>query len=70
MNEFEKYFGRHKDLKIGDRVRYENVRAAGGTLSGEGEVIGFGRFGETDLVWIKKEDGSFRGAPYETVTKL
>ena len=70
MFDFEKHFGHHKDLKIGDKVRYEGVERVGTELNGEGTVIGFGKFDQTTYVWIKREDGEIASASYGTVTKL
>lgn len=45
------YWDKLKDLRRGDLVKYQNVRTPDGkTLSGHGEIFGFGRFGETDIV--------------------
>lgn len=66
---FEKHFGHHKDLKIGDKVRYEGVERMGKEPNGKGTVIGFGKFDQTTYVWIEKEDGEITSAPYEKVSK-
>lgn len=60
-----------KDLKVGDAVRYENVYVHDGLrITGQGKVFGFGKFGFTDIVWIKMESGEMRGIAYEEVIKL
>ena len=65
------YWDKMKDLRRGDLVKYENVKKPDGkTISGHGEISGFGKFGETDVVWISHENGEFRGIPYEEVKKI
>lgn len=60
-----------KDLKVGDAVRFENVYVHDGLrITGEGKVFGFGKFGTTDIVWIKMKTGEKRGIAYEAVSKL
>lgn len=70
MSECE-YWDKLKDLRRGDFVKYQNVKQPDGkTISGHGEVFGFGRFGETDIVWISHENGELKGIPYEEVKKI
>lgn len=64
-------FDTFKDLKKGDRVKYENVPdGTGKRLSGEGNVYGFGKFGGKDFVWIKDDRGKLQEIPYEEVKKV
>lgn len=64
-------FDTFKDLKKGDRVKFENVPdGTGGRLSGAGEVFGFGKFGGMDFVWIKDDKGKLQEISYEEVKKL
>ena len=52
-------------------MKYKNVNMPDGEiLSGHGEIFGFGRFGETDIVWISHENGELKGIPYEEVKKI
>lgn len=60
-----------KDLHRGDIVKYENARFVGEELPpGIGDVIGFGRFAFTDLVWIHTKEGRYISVPYDDVTKI
>lgn len=72
MNEYRGGYGdEFKDLRRGDFVKYQNVKWMDGkTISGHGEIFGFGRFGETDIVWISHENGELKGIPYEVVKKI
>lgn len=64
-------FETYKDLRIGDRIKYENVRAvmSNKLVSGEGEIIGFGDFGMSIVVWIKNDETPCFGVPYEKAVK-
>lgn len=63
-------FDTFKDLKKGDRVKYENAcDAVHGKVSGEGTVFGFAKFGYTDVVWITGDAGKEYALPYEDVKK-
>lgn len=65
------YWDKLKDLRRGDFVKYKNVNMPDGEiLSGHGEIFGFGRFGETDIVWISHENGELKGIPYGEVKKI
>lgn len=65
------YLDTFKDLKRGDIVKFEDVYIHDKlTVSGYGDIYGFGRFSFTDLVWITQENGEMIAAPYEKVTKL
>lgn len=65
------YWDKLKDLRRGDFVKYKNVNTPDGEiLSGHGEIFGFGRFGETDIVWISHENGELKGISYEEVKKI
>ncbi len=65
------YWDKLKGLRRGDMVEYKNVKETDGKiLSGHGEIFGFGRFGEADIVWIRHENGELRGIPYEQVEKI
>lgn len=60
-----------KELRKGDRVRYEDVYVHDKLrITGEGEIEGFGRFDCTDIVWVKKENGGVAGIPREKVIKI
>lgn len=59
-----------KDLKAGDQVKFENVDVLGEMISGQGNVIGFGRFAFTDLVWVTLATGKPAAIPYEKIEKL
>lgn len=60
----------YKDLKKGDRVKFEDVYVHDNLrISGSGVVIGFGEFGRTVIVWIKLDGGGKRGIAYEYVQK-
>lgn len=64
-------FDTFKDLKKGDKVKYENVcDAVHGKVSGEGTIFGFAKFGHTDVVWIEGDDGKNYALPYEDVKKI
>lgn len=44
----------YKDIRIGDHVEYEDVYVDDRrSISGEGEVIGFGVFGNKQLIWVE-----------------
>lgn len=65
------YWDKLKDLRRGDFVKYQNAKQPDGkTISGHGEIFGFGRFGETDIVWISHGNGELKGIPYEEVKKI
>ena len=60
-----------KDLKVGDRVKFENVYQYNDKyISGEGIVTGFGVFGSTDIVWIRTGENELKGIVYEEVVKI
>lgn len=60
-----------KDLKKGDKVSYKAAfKRKGKPDRGEGEVAGFGKFGYTDIVWVKGGDGRLQSAVYKDVKKL
>lgn len=64
-------FDTFKDLKKGDRVKFEDVvDGAGRRISGEGKVYGFGKFGGKDLVWFLDDDGELHNVLYEEVRKV
>lgn len=63
-------FDTFKDLKKGDRVKFENVSdPVYGNVSREGAAFGFAKFGYTDVVWIDA-DGKKYALPYEKVKKI
>lgn len=60
-----------KGLKVGDRVKFENVYEHDDTyISGGGIITGFGKFGFTDIVWIETEEYGKKGIVYEEVVKF
>lgn len=64
-------FDTFKDLHRGDIVKYERAICMGEELQpGIGDVIGFGRFAFTDLVWIHTKEGRYISVPYDDVTKI
>lgn len=61
----------YKELTIGDLVEYEDVYVHDKKrASGKGKIYGFGEFGYTPLVWVKKESGGIECVPYEKVKKI
>lgn len=60
----------YKDLRVGDQVKFENVDVLGEIISGQGNVLGFGSFALTDLVWVTLDTGKPAAIPYEKVGKL
>ena len=63
-------FDTFKDLKKGDKVRFEETFNPTGKLDkGKGEVKGFGRFGFKEFVWINGDDGRLHCIIYEDVRK-
>ena len=64
-------FDTFKDLKRGDRVKYENaVNGLQKIVSGEGAVFGFGHHAYCTSVWVKKDDGEVESILYEDVKKI
>lgn len=64
-------FDTFKDLKKGDKVSFEETFNPTGKLAkGKGEVIGFGKFGYKDFVWINADDGKMYSVVYEDVKKI
>lgn len=64
-------FDTFKDLKKGDRVKFENaINGLGRIVSGESVVIGFGHGGYQDMVWVEKEGGGLQSLLYEDVKKI
>ena len=62
---------RLKDLKVGDRVKFENVYEHDDIyISGKGIITGFGVFGSTEYVWIETEEYGKKGIVYEEVVKI
>ena len=63
-------FDTFKELKKGDRVKFENVSdPVYGNVSGEGAAIGFPKFGNTDVLCIDA-DGKNYPLPYEKLKKI
>ena len=59
----------YKDIRIGDRVEYEDVYIDDRrSISGEGEVMGFGEFGHTSLIWVEGTNG-LKAIHYEEIRK-
>ena len=59
----------YKDIRIGDHVEYEDVYVDDRRrISGEGEVIGFGVFGNKQLIWVEGTN-ELKAIPYEKIRK-
>lgn len=58
-------------LRKGDRVKYDYKEYyTKERKTGEGTIYGFGRLGETDLVWIKDSNGVLSSIPCEEAKKI
>lgn len=59
----------YKDIRIGDHVKHEDVYVDDRrSISGEGEVIGFGVFGNKQLIWVEGTNG-LKAIHYEEIRK-
>lgn len=62
-----------EDLQIGDQVSFSGIYVHDKLrASGQGKVYGFGRFDQTDLVWVdtRESDGRMWAVPYEKIIKI
>ncbi len=59
-----------KDLKKKDKVKYDALDWNRERITGEGEIYGFGKFGQTDIIWVIEENGHLHGMNYEDVKKV
>lgn len=62
-----------KDLQTGDLVRFSDIYIHDKlSVSGQGNVYGFGRFDRTELVWVdtRESDGHIWAVPYEKIIKI
>lgn len=60
-----------KDLKVGDRVTYNDVYIHDKLrVSGEGVIFGFSKVYTIDCVWIASDNGEIQSIAYENIKKL